>query len=175
MRKIILSALALMIGAIGFAQNTGTVIQTGDNNAGIVDQTGSNNVGTILTIGNLHNDQATFYGNWTSGAAGVMLAKGVTQIGAWNTGFINQASSVGATGGYPNDVNKAGIGQEGNYNNAQINQFDATVHSWNAQNVAFVDQLGDANISLQNQLGRASQSYFRQEGSNNKSSKIDIE
>ena len=164
MRKIMLSALALMIGAIGFAQNnTSSVTQTGDNNAGFVDQTGSNNTGTIKSVGNLHNNNASISGNWWSGNTDLMLARGITQIGTGNTGLIDQESNNGSVSG----ESKAGIGQDGSLNKAEIFQYDNTVHSWSSQNVAFVDQLGNNNISLQNQQGRATQSYFRQVGHNN--------
>lgn len=163
MRKITLGALALMFGAVGFAQNnTGTVNQTGNDNTGIVDQTGSENQGTITSDGNLNKDDIVKWGNWKSGVSAYMMAKGITQKGYKNTGSIDQNSGPATGAG-----NRAGIGQDGKLNNAKITQSDPSSHTWGPENNAFVDQLGDNNISVQNQEGKANNSYFRQDGNGN--------
>ena len=88
--NLFLNAAFIMAASAIFAQsNTGTVTQTGLNNEGIVDQTGgSHNTGTIISVGNLNKDKSTMWGNWRSGTSALMLAKGVTQIGSWNTALI---------------------------------------------------------------------------------------
>ena len=158
MKKILTAVVFLFITTALVAQsNTATVTQTGDENSGIVDQTGFGNTGTITTIGDKNKDDVQKYKSWSYGGSGYMQAKGVTQDGSDNFGTIEQLGSR----------HQAGIGQKGNENNAEITQNDPTLNAY-GQNVAFVDQLGDLNTSIQNQQGRAANSYFRQEGNSNR-------
>ncbi|PKD19606.1 hypothetical protein APR41_03090 [Salegentibacter salinarum] len=98
MKKVILGAAALMIGAISFAQSNGsTVGQKGDNNAAQVDQVGYSHISTVET-------------------KGFENAIDVDQYGG------NQNNSDVLQGASNAEYNSAVVEQVGDYNDSDIEQ-----------------------------------------------------
>lgn len=164
MKKAGLLFITILSISVVIAQNTSIVTQMGNENTGIVLQTGDLNTGLITSVGDKNKDDVTKWRTWPNGVSALMLAKGIKQVGNENVGDIMQTGSR----------QEAGIAQIGDNNNAAITQNDPSLGAW-GQNAAFVDQLGDLNLSIQNQQGKANNSYFRQLGNSNRAESQQID
>jgi len=184
MKKVMLSAAALMIGAIGFAQvsgaptavavpaqagaaagaNTGESIQNGNDNRVWVRQ-----AGTSQSVYTNQNDGAGTGGN---------LAR-VRQMGAVQaTSGVENLAEVLQSG----DLNQSTTFQEGDRNNAVTRQGQndnssasnmAMIRQGTGQNAednfAAIDQDGDGNSAWTRQTFDNSDAWTRQDGDGNKS------
>jgi len=165
MKKIILGAVALIIGAIGFAQNASVVLQSGPSQYANVDQIGAN---TSLVIQSNYNNDAFATQNGTS--SGLQIQEGtnglarLTQTGNTNVsaqyqtgeGNIVRASMIG-------DDNATAQFQSGDYNVANIN-----IGTFGSDgNTAWQVQEGMNNLLNSRLLGNDNTSGQVQSGENN--------
>jgi hypothetical protein len=177
MKKVILTGVALMaFAAAGFAQNSSTVNQAGDNQTATAQQLGNAQVSNIQqtegTGQNEGNTATTIQGTMASpNVTGVNTAEifqrngstfnraGATQSGEGNTSTITQDASGGASmrGGSPTvgagsgKGNYAGTLQDGSDNTATINQNGAGTQS----NFGEIYQYGSTNQGTINQAAGA--------------------
>ena len=131
MKKLMLCAAALMIGAIGFAQNTSTVTQTGDLQVADVIQVGSNTaVVTQNQEGIPDNDPV-----YTNKAY-------VNQLGFYNNAVVSQHDEGTHNEGY----NDTRLWQNGNYNDS----YQVTISpDWNGGVEVNAWQTGNSNDVVQ--------------------------
>ncbi|MGY8915226.1 MAG: hypothetical protein ACKVJF_09120 [Flavobacteriales bacterium] len=186
MKKVILCAAALMIGGVAFAQvsnsagtapstlsaetnlsldplaNTGTSIQTGDNQAVRIRQAGT--IQSVLTDqsngagtgGNLARVRQTGNVSGNTAASGEANWATVLQSGTTNQSTTRQEG----------DFNNAFTDQDGESNKARIRQGTGQ----NAEdNFAAIEQSGTTNQALTQQTFDNSEAWTRQIGTDNKS------
>lgn len=155
MKKIILGALALMIGAIGFAQsNDSNIYQTANSSSASVDQDGLDNT---ADIDQLNGSGAPSTTNWPGNAEAT-----IKQLGNWNYArqYQREHSNSFALSKQKGNGNTSYQEQKGNKSNATITQGTSldlannnTAKQWQkgSVNVASATQTGDANTSYQYQ------------------------
>ncbi|MCA0931261.1 hypothetical protein LCM02_02280 [Lutimonas saemankumensis] len=170
MRKIYLCALALMIGAISFAQNNkSTVVQEGIDAVSKVVQDGSSNraiqyqrnregLVDIYQKGNgnyANQDQNPIYqgnpANVVTENRGKEAVAKIKQIGNGNRAWQTQTW----------DNESAFAEQRGNNNTSRQLQKGA-------ENIADVKQYDNGHTAIQNQYGRRVEAYINQSGANNR-------
>ena len=184
MKKVMLSAAALMIGAIGFAQVSGAPqatavpLQAGaaaDANSGESIQNGNDNrvkvrqAGTNQSVYTNQNDGAGIGGNlaqvWQTGA--VQATSGVENLAeVLQSGSENQSTTL-----QEGDNNNA-VTRQGQNNSASANNM-ARIRQGTGQqaedNFAAIDQDGDGNSAWTRQTFDNSDAWTRQMGDGNKS------
>lgn len=167
-----LSFILAMVFAASFAMaqpNTALINDLGANNTAYINQSGGvngNNSATITQIGD--KNRADYADDMVSALFPALPlltdAKGITQIGTNNKGSIRQET-------YHPDIADvvsgpvAGIAQVGARNEATITQTN-NVRRW-FWSYAWVKQMGEHNISLQNQYLTDAISHVYQVGENN--------
>ena len=185
-KQIFLGALALMIGAIGFAQSTSTVDQTGINNVADVNQTGDN-LSTIIqnhgfgveghtaivtqlqnldgtnNVSDILQDQRGAYVNvYQEGASNY---SGLKQSGP-NTANINQNGIGNVLGDYTSFTGKAfqknGTSFSDDDNVLNLTQLGDGNKAgvWQEHHAtAVINQIGDENTTVVYQTGMAGGAY----------------
>jgi len=125
MKKVILSAAALMFGMVAFAQNTSDVAQTGIGNDATVDQVGQNE----SEIDQEFTDNIAI----------------VDQTGD-NKSTVNQEGVISPSSG---NMNNAQVTQDG----GTMNRQNSVVDQRGDENNAIVNQVGEGNDSAIGQGG----------------------
>jgi len=157
--KKLMTILAIAIAtSFAMAQSHVDVItQTGPSNWGSITQSGAqSNYAEIISIGST-NDGNIYQNNNGFGGAG--LDARISQVGDVNHGLVQQGTTTTTTFGH-----KATIDQDGNYNNADIFQYDGQ------PSTAYIRQLHDGNDADQHIYSdgqKLSSAYIWQEGFNN--------
>ncbi|MFK5878910.1 MAG: hypothetical protein QM478_05380 [Flavobacteriaceae bacterium] len=172
MKKVILSAMALLIGVVGFTQNSSLVTQIGTNNADVTQNV--SNTSVVYQDGTSNDAQVDQIGSNNSD---------VNQDGDGNTADVDQNDGLGTPGFYvfgmgpfgavPGEDNVSEITQVGTTNNAKVNQDGngnfSNVDQDGTSNDANIMQMGGNNDSDINQDGHDHLAVVDQDGIDNKS------
>ncbi|RMB64007.1 hypothetical protein EAX61_01090 [Dokdonia sinensis] len=182
MKKMILCAGALMIGAVAMAQVGGSAFdgstaQTASQEAALPGAPMSANRGTTNQVGTSHKVLVQ--------QAGTAQSVLTNQSGDKNQAFVVQTGLVGPGSGVENlaQVNQAGeknqttAFQQGDNNNVHVDQMGDENRSYSIQGVAdqaednflAVDQDGEKNKSVVQQTYDNNDAFIRQDGEDNRS------
>ncbi|MGB7841852.1 MAG: curlin, partial [Salinimicrobium sp.] len=147
MKKVFLSAAALMIGAIGFSQVTNPVAPVAESQTTVPNNSGNAdaNKGKSEQFGDDHRVRVRQAG--TRQSVYTMQANGIGTTGG-NRAEVLQSGDINANSGRFNaadvfqtgDENLSLTIQEGNRNNAVTNQGQTDVNALSAGNQSFIRQ-----------------------------------